>query len=169
MGGYLADNRVSETERYISNEKLDKITQWLFSLFFHSLVAMGVSVILGFLPEAMVSSFYKDSRIAPFSPVIAITALLLGYFFSGRIAPKAASATWIVGVLWMTYGIHDMIRNWSPVWSTEATRWSYAVANLFMPTSACSGTECLGEFVYTTPFTASLTYAFGSWIRKFRA
>jgi hypothetical protein len=112
---------------------------------------------------------YYNTGVEPYSPMIATIALLLGYFaarliFDGR----AATSIWIIGLAWMIFGIYDTTRNWSASWSPEKTRWAYMMANLFGPTLKCSGSECLGELFLTTPFTASITYSVGAFLRKRR-
>ena len=42
------------------------------------------------------------------------------------------------------------------------------VKNLFGPTLKCSNSECLGELFFTIPFTASVTYSLGAYIRRLR-
>jgi hypothetical protein len=132
-------------------------------------VAVAGGMIVGFLPEALVSRMYYNSGLEPYSPMIAITAFLLGYF-AARLVFDGHGATfiWIIGLAWMIFGIYDTTRNWSASWSPEKTRWGYMLANLFGPTLKCSGSECLGELRFTTPFTASITYSVGAFLRKRR-
>ena len=56
---------------------------------------------------------------------------------------------------------------WPPsVVAVEKTRWGYAIANLFGPTIKYSGSECLYELLFTTPFAASVTYSLGAYLRR---
>ena len=126
-------------------------------------------MIIGFLPEALISRMYYNSGLEPYSPVIAATSFGLGYFVADRILNgRAATFVWIIGVAWMVFGIYDTTRYWSASWSPEKTRWGYALANLFGPTVKCSGSECLGELFFTTPFAASITYSVGACLRNWR-
>jgi hypothetical protein len=142
---------------------------WPLSWVVHYFVAVAGAMIIGFLPEALVSRMYYNTGIEPYSPMIAITALLLGFFvgrfiFDGR----AAAFVWIIGLAWMVFGIYDTTRYWSASWSPEKTRWGYMLANLFGPTLKCGASECIGELLFTTPFTASITYSIGAYLRKRR-
>ena len=112
---------------------------------------------------------YYNSGLEPYSPMIAATSFLLGYFVADRILNgRAATFIWIIGLAWMVFGIYDTTRYWSASWSPEKTRWGYALANLFGPTVKCSGSECLGELFVTTPFAASITYSVGAYLRNWR-
>src|SRR5439155_14077336 len=118
---------------------------WPVSWVAHYLIAVAGAMIVGFLPEALVSRMYYNTGVEPYSPMIAVTAFLLGYFTAGLVfGGRAATFVWIVGVAWMSFGIYDTTRNWSASWSPEKSRWGYMVANLFGPTLKCSSSECLG-------------------------
>jgi hypothetical protein len=142
---------------------------WPFSWVAHYIVAVAGAMTIGFLPEALVSRLYYNTGIEPYSPMIAITAFLLGYFLSPFIFDgRAAAFVWIIGLAWMVFGIYDTTRYWSASWSPEKTRWGYMLANLFGPTLKCGASECIGELIFTTPFVASITYSIGGYIRKRR-
>jgi hypothetical protein len=141
---------------------------WLVYLLLHCFVAVIVSALIGFFPEAYFGNLYHNTRIEPFLPVIGITALLLGYFASPRLGSKAAVFTWIFGVAWIIYGFYDMGRYWEASWSTQPTRWSYVIANLFGKGDKCSGSECLGELVFTMPLVTTCTYSLGAALSKLR-
>jgi hypothetical protein len=142
---------------------------WPLSWVAHYFVAVAGGMIIGFLPEALVSRMYYNTGLEPYSPMIAVTAFLLGYFAAGRIfSGRAATFVWIIGLVWIVFGIYDTTRYWSASWSPEKTRWGYALANLFGPTVKCSGSECLAELFFTTPLTASITYSVGAYLRKWR-
>jgi hypothetical protein len=142
---------------------------WPLSLVAHYFVAVAGGMIIGFLPEALVSRMYYNTGLEPYSPMIAVTAFLLGYFAAGRIfSGRAATFVWIIGLVWIVFGIYDTTRYWSASWSPEKTRWGYALANLFGPTVKCSGSECLAELFFTTPLTASITYSVRAYLRKWR-
>jgi CDP-diglyceride synthetase len=143
---------------------------WPLSWVAHYFVAVAGAMIIGFLPEAVLSErVYYNTGLEPYSPMIAITAFLLGYFVSVHIFKgRAATFVWIIGLAWMMFGIYDTTRYWSASWSPEKTRWGYMLANLFGPTRKCSGSECLGELFFTTPFTASIVYSIGAYLAKQR-
>ena len=142
---------------------------WPLSWVAHYFVAVAGAMIIGFLPEAILSRVYYNTGLEPYSPMIAITAFPLGYFVSLSIFNgRAATFVWIIGLAWMMFGIYDTTRYWSAGWSPEKTRWGYMLANLFGPTLKCSGSECLGEVFFTTPFTASITYSIGAYLAKRR-
>lgn len=142
----------------------------LVSLVVQYFVAVAGGMIVGFLPEALLSRAYYNTGLEPYSPAIALTAFLLGYFISPRVRKgQAATFVWVVGLLWLMYGMYDSVGYWSASWSPEKTRWGYMLANLFGPTAKCGGSECAGELLFTTPFTASVTYSIAAYIRKRRS
>ncbi|MGB8987982.1 MAG: hypothetical protein WCC37_15385 [Candidatus Sulfotelmatobacter sp.] len=146
-----------------------KTLWWCFLLALHCFVAVAGGMLLGFLPEALIGKLYYNTGFEAYSPAIALTALLLGYFVSNRIGNgRSASWVWIIGFLWLLFGICDETRSWSATWSPEKTRWGYTLANFFGPTLKCSGSECLDELFFTTPFTATVVYSIGAYVRKRR-
>jgi len=127
-------------------------------------------MIIGFLPELYLSFLYHGTVLEGFAPAIALTALLLGYFVSRRVfRARAARWTWIIGLLWLSFGIYDETRFWSPSWSSEKTRLAFAFAEFFGPTSKCSDSECLDVVLFTCPFVASVTYSIGAYLRERKA
>lgn len=160
-----------ENQHWLANR--DYQPEWLrrlLSLLAQYFVAVVGAMIIGFLPEVLLSRGYYNTAFAPFSPAIASIAFFLGYFASPRIRKgQAAAFVWVVGLLWLIYGMYDSVGYWSASWSPEKTRWSYMLANLFGPTDKCSGSECIGELIFTTPFAASVMYSLAAYIRKRRS
>ena len=157
------------TSQEVSAASSGETLPWPISCVVHYLVAVVGGMLLGFLPEAVASRMYYNTGLEPYSPMIAVAAFLLGYFAASRILnARAATFVWIIGLVWIVFGIYDTTRYWSASWSPEKTRWGYALANLFGPTLRCSGSDCLGELFFTTPFTASITYSVGAYLRKRR-
>ena len=153
----------------IAGASLDHTFIWPVSWIAHYFVAVAGGMTIGFLPEALVARMYYNTGLEPYSPMIAATAFLLGYFAAGFIfSGRAANFIWIIGIAWLVFGMYETTRYWSANWSPEKTRWGYMVTNLFGPTLKCSGSECLGELIFTTPFTASVTYSIGAYLRKRR-
>jgi hypothetical protein len=123
-------------------------------------------MVVGFVPEGILSHYYYDTRVEAFAPAIACTGLILGFFFSVRFQNgRGASLAWIFGVLWLAVGFHDAASSWNPTGSTQKSSWDYAIVSLFGATSAC-GEGCLREVFFTMPFSASVTYSIGSLVRK---
>lgn len=142
---------------------------WPWLLVVHFFVAAAGGMFVGFLPEALVGQLYYNTAIEAFSPMIAISAFLLGYFVSFRILSlRAAPWTWILGLAWLIVGIREVSSGWSASWSPEKTVWGYVLANLFGPGLRCSGSECLYEVIFTAPFAASITYSIGAYLRQRR-
>jgi len=165
---FRVDNlRPEKSSIYVENSIQKRISAWPLLLAFHFVLAAAGSMFLGFLPEALVSRVYYNTGIEPYSPMIALTSLLLGYFLSFRILGlRTAEWTWTLGLLWLFVGVYELTSDWNASWSPETTRWGYALANLFGSTLKCSGSECLYELVFTTPFTASITYSIGAYLRR---
>jgi len=144
-----------------------RLLLWPVLLACHFFLAVAGGMLIGFFPEALIGRAYYNTGLEPYSPAVAVSALLLGYFVSLRLfSLRAATWTWLVGVVWLLVGVHELTKSWSASWSAEKTRYGYALANLFGPTLKCSGSECLYELFYTTPFTASVTYSIGVFLRK---
>jgi hypothetical protein len=140
---------------------------WLALLVWHFVIAAVGGMFIGFLPEALVSRIYYNTGFEPYSPAIATSAFLLGYFVSYRfLSARVAIWTWAIGVAWLVVGVYELTSHWSASWSPEKTRWGYAIANLFGSTLKCSGSECLYEVFFTTPFAASVLYSIGAFLRK---
>jgi hypothetical protein len=146
------------------------IPSWMrfsVSLAVQCFVAVVGAMVIGFPLEALLERGYDNTGLAAYSPAIAFTAFLLGAFVSRRIRKgQAANFVWVIGLLWMMCGMFDSMNGWSASWSPEKTRWGYMLAELFGPTNKCSDSECLFELLFTTPFTASITYSIGAYIRK---
>jgi hypothetical protein len=152
-----------------SDDYTPKQATWVISLVLHYLIAVVVSMILGFFPEAAIGKLYYNTGLEPYSPLIALTAFLLGYFVSRRVrGGRAATFVWTLGLCWMLFGVCDTAWSWSPL-TLVATRWEYVLNELFGPTLKCRGSECLGELLFTAPFTASVTYSVGAYFRKRRS
>ncbi len=151
-------------------DSIEKILfSWPVLLVFHFFLAAAGGMFIGFLPEALCEKLYYNTGLEPYSPMIAVCAFLLGYFVSFRMfSLRAATWTWTLGLLWLTIGVHELSMHWSFWWSPEKTVWGYVLANLFGATLKCSGSECLYELLFTTPFAASITYSMGAYLRKRR-
>lgn len=140
---------------------------WILSLGTHSFVAVAGAMAIGFVPEAKLGQAYYNTAADPYSPVIALVALLLGYFLSRHVRKgQAAEFVWVVGCAWMLFGIYATASGWNSTWSAERSRVAYVLANLFGSTLKCSGTECLGELFFTTPFTATMAYSIAAYAAK---
>jgi hypothetical protein len=145
---------------------IEPLLKRLGLLLLHWVFLTVASMTIGLFLEAVLGRFWTDTVLEPFAPGIALAAFLTGYFVvSGSNRSRAATWTWIVGVLWLAYGIYDAARFWDPRFYLERSRWMYAYANLFTPPPRCSASECLGELIFTMPFTASVMYSIGAYIK----
>lgn len=135
----------------------------------HFFVAAMGGVIVGLIPEVLIERLYRGTPIEAFAPGMALTALTIGYFLAHRLvsSERVAQWTWVIGVVWFLYGVHDLTRLWRPTWLPhEKSAWSYAKGQLFGPVSLCSATECLYRLFVTVPLVLSVTYSFGAFIRS---
>jgi hypothetical protein len=133
----------------------------------HYVVAVVGGMLLGFIPEDLLSRFYRFSSIQAFAPGIGVTALLLGFFVSHRFRDlPLASWIWVIGSIWFFCGVHELTSSWSPSWSHERSAWEYAKTQLFSP--RCGDTECLYQLFYTVPLVASVMYSVGAVTRILR-
>jgi hypothetical protein len=135
----------------------------------HCFFAVVAAFIVGIIPELLVGTLYRSTFLEAFSPAVAITALLLGYFFGYKLDREhLAGWTWICGLIWLLIGIHELTSSWSPSWSHTESAWRYARTQLFGSIRLCSDSECLYELFFTTPFTISVTYSLGGFLKKYR-
>ena len=125
-GGVQKEGKMRDPEEVpISAPISDPAPAWPLSLLAHYLVAVVGAVIIGFLPEAFVSKIYYNTGIEAYSPMIALTAFLLGYFVAGFIFDgRTAMFVWIIGLGWLVFGIFDTTQYWNASWSPEKTRWA---------------------------------------------
>jgi hypothetical protein len=133
----------------------------------HFFVASAGGIILGLIPEILLGRLYRFTPIEPFAPAMAMTALLIGYFFSHRLIDRShiAQWTWTIGTFWFLLGVNDLTRFWSPTRSHGKSAWDYAMSQLFGPNRLCATSECLYELFFTFPFVLSLTYSIGAFVR----
>jgi hypothetical protein len=127
------------------------------SLFLHSAVSTFVSMIIGFLPEAFIGHLYYNTGLEAYSPMILVVAGCLGFWLNQKLGHSAACWVWILGIAWLTYGAHSESAYWFN--SGYSSRMRYVMDNFFGGTVACSGSECLGELLFTTPCAASIVYS----------
>ncbi len=134
----------------------------------HFVIGVGLSMVLGFLPAALLDSALLNPRSSlPFSPTIAIVGLILGYYLSVQIAAgKGSTFIWIPGLLWLGIALYSTAQSWSPTWAHENSRWAFALNNYFGRGSSCADSECL-TFCHLSS-VASLTYSLGAFIRRRR-
>jgi hypothetical protein len=140
---------------------------WPIALLGQFIVAVVGGMALGFLPEAAASSLYYNTTFEPYSPMMAISAFALGYFASPLILKgRAARFTWVLGFVWLLFGMWDQTRYWSAGWSQQNTRFGYALAHLFGRSDKCSDSECIAELLFTTPFAASVMYSVAASLKE---
>lgn len=123
----------------------------------HTVVAVVGSMLIGFGPEALVSRYYYNTVIEPYSPAILLTALVLGYLVNRILGDRAAQWVWVPGLLWLLFGAYDESKYWAN--SFALSRLSYVMDNFFGPTLKCSGSECFAEVLFTTVFSATVGYS----------
>ena len=136
-------------------------------LLLHFFVAATGGIIVGLIPEALVGRLFRSTPLEPLAPGMALTALLIGYFFGHRLVARfhIAQWTWIIGTVWFFCGVYELTRFWSPAWSHEKSAWDYAKGQLFGPNRVCGASECLYQLFFTVPFVLSLTYSIGAFVR----
>lgn len=145
------------------------------------LVAMVGGVLLGGLPSAASVLFGRVGpehwmlfRIlidVPYSPLFCGSALLLGFWINRRRGDHCGQWVWVVGILWLGLG---MISSYSPYkshpwynpeWCPPAgcSFLQQVYDNLFdLSGNRCGTSECLGEFLFTTPSFCAFAYSLGA-------
>ncbi len=135
-------------------------THFLGGLCLKFVVAVMGSMLIGFLPEALIGRYYYNSGFEAYSPAIFVTAIMLGYLVARSLGHSPAMWVWIIGLLGLAYGAYSESSQWYK--GLAHSRLDYIAANFFGPTSKCSDTECLNELVFTTPFAATVGYSVGA-------
>lgn len=111
-------------------------------------------MLIGVGPEAAISRYYYNTYMEPYSPAILLISLVLGYFVNRKMGSRAAQWVWVPGLLWLLFGIYETGK-----YPWGASRLQYVVDNLFSPTAKCNGSECIGEVLFTTVFSATVGYS----------
>lgn len=150
-------------ELSISEPYPKRIAKFLFLVVAHFAVGTTLAYVVGFYPEARISPHYQNTALQPISPCIVVAAGLVGYLAARWRREDAACWVWLVGLLWLASGTFDLAAHWSPVWS-NSTRVQYVLDNMVGLGTRCSASECLYEFLCTTPAVCSIVYSLVSWI-----
>jgi len=125
---------------------------WFLTL--HTLIAVLGSMLIGIGPEAALSRYYYNTGLEPYSPAILFVSVVLGYCVNRKMGNRAARWVWVPGLLWLLFGMYDTGK-----YAFGSSRLQYVVDNLFGSTTKCSGTECIGEVLFTTVFVATVGYS----------
>jgi hypothetical protein len=101
---------------------------WPVLLASHFFLAVAGAMLIGFVPETLVSKLYSNRGLEPYSPAIAAAALFLGYFVGFRLLNlRTATWAWAPGLLWLLVEVYHLTTDRSASWSPEKTRWGYAL------------------------------------------
>src|ERR1700733_8725683 len=130
---------------------------FLPSLAIHFLLAVLGSIAIGFLPEALLGRAYHNTGLEPYSPMILVAAGCLGYRVNKKVGQSSAHWIWVIGIAWLTYGAFEESSYWAT--TNAPSRMQYVMDNFFGRTAACSASECLEEFLFTTPCAISIVYS----------
>src|SRR5271165_22141 len=91
--------------------------EWLLLLLLHCVFLAVGSVTVGFFLQIAMDRLWVNTILKPYSPIIALVALLSGYFVVSRGQSQHAAAwTWSVGVVWLAFGIYDAASGWDASW-----------------------------------------------------
>jgi hypothetical protein len=130
---------------------------FLLTIPIHFVLAVVGSMAIGFLPEAFVGHLYYNTGLDPYSPMILVAAGCLGYWVNKKVGHASARWIWVIGVIWLAYGASEESAYWAT--TSAPSRMQYVMDNFFGRTSACSSSECLAEFFFTTPCAVSIVYS----------
>jgi predicted anti-sigma-YlaC factor YlaD len=125
------------------------------------LILFGFAFGIGFVLEVFVSRYYQGSHLAAFSPCIAASAFLMGLLVNRTRKDRTPLLFGIAGVLWLAFAIWDEGRWWEYSWSHES-KTQYLIHMFFGTAQQCSGSECIGEMLFTTPCAAAIAYSIGA-------
>jgi hypothetical protein len=86
---------------------------------------------------------------------------IMGFLVNRNARDLTALLVWIVPLAWLIYGIRDSTASYSQAWAHQS-RSAYVWDNFFG--TRCSGSECLDELLFTTPFLSSISYSVTSYL-----
>jgi hypothetical protein len=91
---------------------------------------------------------------------------IMGYLVNRNVRDLTGLLVWLVPLAWLIYGISESAMSYSQAWAHQS-RSAYIWDNFFG--TRCSGSECLDELLFTTPFLSSVSYSITSYIVSSRA
>jgi len=103
---------------------------------------------------------------APFFLGALLGGAIMGYLVNRNVRDLMALLVWLVPLAWLIYGIRDFTASYSEVWAHQS-RSAYIWDNFFG--TRCSGSECLNELLFTTPFLSSISYSVTSYVMSRKA
>jgi len=103
---------------------------------------------------------------APFFLGALLGGAITGYLVNRNVRDLTAILVWLVPLAWLIYGIRDSAASYSEVWAHQS-RSAYIWDNFFG--TRCSGSECLNELLFTTPFLSSISYSVTAYIMSRKA
>ena len=106
----------------------------------------------------------------PFRDPFFLGALLggaiMGYLVNRNARDLTALLVWLVPLAWLIYGISESATSYSQAWAHQS-RSAYIWDKFFG--TRCSGSECLDELLFTTPFLSSVSYSITSYFASLKA
>ena len=117
----------------------------------------------GLCVEAVVSKADYNTRLDALAPVTCVITFVVDLCVNRRWRNRAACYLWVLALVWFSFGVISTYGEWNPAWDHK-THARYVTDNLFGKTLDCSGSECMGELLFTMPLTASLAYSLGALI-----
>jgi hypothetical protein len=91
---------------------------------------------------------------------------IMGYLVNRNVRDLTALLVWLLPLAWLIYGISESAMSYSHAWAHQS-RSAYIWDNFFG--TRCSGSECLDELLFTTPFLSSISYSVTSYIMSRKA
>jgi hypothetical protein len=144
----------------------------LASMFLGGLLSAGIGVAVGRVgPDRWV--LYRLITDVPYSPLFWGSGLLLGFLVNRRTLSGAACWVWLAGMIRLGVGVLSSYspyrdRPWyNPSWCPpQGCSFLEQIGdNLFdLKGDKCSGSECLGEFLFTAPAFCSIAYSVGAFL-----
>lgn len=91
---------------------------------------------------------------------------IMGYLVNRNVRDLTALLVWLLPLAWLIYGISESAMSYSQAWAHQS-RSAYIWDNFFG--TLCSGSGCLDELLFTTPFLSSISYSVTSYIMSRKA
>jgi hypothetical protein len=119
----------------------------------HGMIAVGVVLrFVGLGPPPSFNGWY--------GPLVWWPGLLLGFFVNRRALHRAACFVWLLGLIWLAFGIASAATSWRPAGMSWMT---HVGVELFpLQPGECGTAECLRVLFCTWPAVNSVAYSIGA-------
>lgn len=131
---------------------------------FHCFSAVFVSLLLGFVPDGLISErAFHSGFFAVVPPFVTGIAVLFGYVIARWLRLNAAKWAFVPGMLWFAFGFRFELLpmgRYAAQHGLSPSAVQYVFAQLL--TTKCGDTECFYQLFYTWPAIVAIAYSLSS-------